>query len=64
MGESLTGVITGVEPFGFFVLGVEIPAEGLVPVDSLQDDQYDYEDAIHALTGRASGQEFHLGRCR
>ena len=35
-----TSVITGVEDFGLFAQGVELPAEGLIPIDTLRDDQY------------------------
>ncbi len=61
IGEKMAAVITGVESFGFFVLGLEIPAEGLVHVESLEDDQYDYDDSIHALQGRHHGHAFSLG---
>jgi ribonuclease R len=61
VGETLKGVITGVEEFGFFVQGVELPAEGLVHVSSLQDDFYRYERASHSLTGHRAGNAFRLG---
>jgi ribonuclease R len=61
IGEELSGVITGVEEFGFFVQGVELPAEGLVHVSSLQDDFYNFERRSHSLTGRRAGNAFRLG---
>lgn len=61
IGEQLSGVITGVEEFGFFVQGVELPAEGLVHVSSLQDDFYHFERRSHSLTGRRAGNAFRLG---
>ncbi len=33
IGEEMDAVITGVEDFGLFAQGVELPAEGLVHVD-------------------------------
>ena len=33
IGEKMTAVVTGVESFGLFVQGIELPAEGLVHVD-------------------------------
>jgi ribonuclease R len=50
-----------VEPFGLFVQGLAIPAEGLVPLDSLPDDAYRYDKASHTLSGRRPGRSFRLG---
>lgn len=61
VGEELAAVITGVERFGLFCQGKELPAEGLVHVRSLPSDQYDYDDRGHTLTGRQSGVTFRLG---
>ena len=61
IGKKFEAVVTGVESFGMFVMGLKIPAEGLVHLDSIEDDVYDYEDTIHALTGRSSGKTFSLG---
>ena len=38
-------MVTGVEDFGLFVQGIELPAEGLVHVASLDDDYYRYDRA-------------------
>ena len=54
-------MVTGVEPFGLFVQGLAIPAEGLVPLDSLPDDIYRYDKASHTLAGRRPGRSFRLG---
>ena len=61
IGEELTANITGVERFGLFCQGKELPAEGLVHVRSLPPDQWDYDDRGHTLTGRRSGVIFRLG---
>lgn len=61
IGEELDGVITGVEQFGFFVQGLELPADGLVHVSSLSDDFYHFERASHSLSGRREGNAFRLG---
>ncbi len=61
IGEELAANITGVERFGFFCQGKELPAEGLVHVRSLPADQWDYDDRGHTLTGRRSGVVFRLG---
>ncbi len=61
IGERMEAVITGVEPFGLFAQGVELPAEGLVSIQSLLDDIYDYDADSHSLTGRRAGNRFQLG---
>jgi ribonuclease R len=61
IGHEMDAVVTGVEPFGLFVQGLEIPAEGLVPLESLPDDAYRYDRASHTLAGRRAGQSFRLG---
>ncbi len=61
VGEEMDAVVTGVEPFGLFVQGLVIPAEGLVPIDTLPDDVYRYDRASHTLSGRRAGQSFRLG---
>ena len=57
----MDAVVTGVEEFGLFAQGIELPAEGLIHVSSLADDFYRYEKASHRLTGHRSGNSFRLG---
>ena len=62
VGEQMEGYITGVERWGFFVRGTQIPAEGLVHITSLPpDDIYDYDQPAMALIARRSGDVFRLG---
>jgi len=60
-GEEMNAVVTGVEPFGLFVQGLELPAEGLVSLESLPDDSYRFERTSHTLIGRRAGNSFRLG---
>jgi ribonuclease R len=61
IGETITAVITGVESFGIFVQGIEVPAEGLLPVTSLPPDSYQYERESRLMTGFKEGNQFRLG---
>ncbi|MEX0610531.1 MAG: VacB/RNase II family 3'-5' exoribonuclease, partial [Pirellulales bacterium] len=61
IGMELDGVITGVENFGLFVTGVEIPAEGFIHISSLTDDFYRYDRAGHVIAGFRSGNSYRLG---
>ena len=53
--------ITGVKEFGFYCQGIELPAEGLVPIATLAEDFYDYEQSAHSLIGRRTGHQYRLG---
>jgi ribonuclease R len=61
IGEEMDAVITGVEQFGLFAQGIELPAEGLIHVTSLADDYYQYDRRSHTLSGRQSENQFRLG---
>jgi ribonuclease R len=61
IGETMDGIITGVEDFGLFVQGIELPAEGLVHVDTLDDDFYRFDSRTHSLAGYRSGNRYRLG---
>ncbi len=60
-GQTMEAVVTGVEPFGLFVQGIELPAEGLVAAEALPPDNYRYERSSHTLIGRRAGNSFRLG---
>ena len=61
VGEKMDAIITGVESFGVFVQGIEIPAEGLIPLDSLPSDSYRYERNTRTLSGHKAPNQFRLG---
>jgi len=61
IGEQFDAVITGVESFGIFAQGIELPAEGLIHVNAMRDDHYDYDSATHSLVGRRAGNALRLG---
>ncbi len=61
IGESLAGVISGVNPDGFYVRGIKFPAEGFVSLRTLPDDRYRFEKQGQMLEGFRSGNRFRLG---
>lgn len=61
IGEEMDAVVTGVQQFGLFAQGIELPAEGLVHVTSLQDDYYRYDKTTHSLTGYRKDNAYRLG---
>ena len=61
VGQTLTGTISGVQSYGFFV---EVPpshVEGLVHVSSLKDDWYEYRSRQNKLVGRKNRRAYMLG---
>jgi ribonuclease R len=61
IGAEMDAVVTGVESYGLFVEGVELPAQGLVRVETLRDDRYRFDRASHTLSGFRAGNSFRLG---
>ena len=61
VGEEMEAVVSGVEPFGLFAQGIEIPVEGLIPVDNLPDDSYQYDRSARTLSGYHSENQYRLG---
>jgi len=61
IGDKMQAVVTGVERFGLFAQGIEMPAEGLIHIRSLHDDYYHFDRTTHSLEGRKANNRFQLG---
>lgn len=61
LGETFTGVISGVAEFGFWVQIPENGAEGLIKLRDLMDDSYSYDKSTHAVYGSRTGKRYQLG---
>lgn len=61
VGETFSGVISGVTNFGVFVLLDDLYVEGLLHITSLPRDYYEFDMVKHALRGRARGKSYKLG---
>lgn len=61
IGQTFTGVVTGVIEAGIFVAEKESRAEGLIHVSTLENDYYTYDQKHYALVGRSSKKRFTLG---
>ena len=59
--DVFDGVISGVQEFGLFVEIKENACEGLVPMRSMMDDFYVYDEENYRIVGKHSGKSFMLG---
>jgi ribonuclease R len=60
IGQEFKGVVSGVTDWGIFV-ELENKCEGLVPVSSLDDDFYIFDEKNYCLVGRHTQQKYQLG---
>jgi ribonuclease R len=61
VGESFTGTVSAVVPFGIFVALDEVYVEGLVHVSDLGQDYFHFEPARHLMIGERTRRIFRLG---
>lgn len=61
-GGIFKGVISSVVSFGFFVELTEYQVEGLVHVETLEDDYYMFDETRLLLRGRKNKKIFHPGQ--
>ncbi|MGZ4826735.1 MAG: ribonuclease R family protein [Terriglobales bacterium] len=61
VGEEFDALIISVTKFGFFVELHEMFIEGLVPLSSLSDDHYAYNDATKQIVGQRTRKKYSLG---
>jgi ribonuclease R len=61
IGETLATRITGVAKFGFFAQVVGLGGDGLVPVSTLGDERFVYDDATRVLEGIETGTRYTAG---
>lgn len=58
IGENYPGIISGLNQRGLFVM-LENTAEGIINIDRLPDDDYEYDDTTFSLIGK--NNRFRLG---
>jgi ribonuclease R len=61
VGAQFEGRIRGVTRAGLFVELSESGADGFVPISTIGEDFYEFEESRHRLVGRSTGEVFRLG---
>jgi ribonuclease R len=61
VGNVYEGIISGVTSFGLFVELTRYLIEGLVPLSSLTDDYYSFDEENYRHVGKNSGTVYRLG---
>lgn len=60
IGEAFDGVVSGVMGFGMFV-ELDNSVEGLVRVENMRGDYFEFDEAANTLTGKRSGKRYRIG---
>ncbi|HEY7405539.1 MAG TPA: VacB/RNase II family 3'-5' exoribonuclease [Candidatus Angelobacter sp.] len=61
VGEDFDSLVVSVTKFGFFVELTELFIEGLVPLNSLTDDNYAYHDNTRQIIGARTKKSYSIG---
>jgi ribonuclease R len=61
IGENFDGLIISVTKYGFFVELTDLFVEGLVPLNTLEDDHYTYHEDTRQIIGQRSRKTYSLG---
>jgi ribonuclease R len=61
IGEDFDGLIISVTKFGFFVELTDLFVEGLVPLNTLDDDRYTYHEDTRQIIGQRTRKTYGLG---
>jgi ribonuclease R len=60
VGETFTGTVSAVVPFGIFVVLDDLYVEGLVHVSDLGSEYFQYSEPMHELRGERTGLRYRL----
>ncbi len=61
IGEVFKGSITGLTEWGIYVEMEENFCEGMIPLKSIKDDRYIFDEKEYIIYGKNSGTEFNIG---
>ena len=61
LGEEFDGLVVSVTRFGFFVELNDLFIEGLVPIDSLEEDHYTFRENTRQIIGSRTRKTYSIG---
>ena len=61
LGDEFEALIISLTRHGFFVELIDLFVEGMVPVESFNDDRYVYRERLRAIVGERSKRAYRLG---
>lgn len=61
IGHEFNGIITGLTSWGIYIEIIENKCEGMVSLDSMSDDHYQFDDENYMLVGKRTGNEYNMG---
>ena len=61
IGETFSGIISGVSDWGIYVEIEENKCEGMVYIKDIEDDKYYYSEQQQAILGRKTNKKYRLG---
>ena len=61
IGEEYSAVISGVTEWGLYAEINDNKCEGMIPMRTLQDDYYEFDDANYCIIGRRPRRKFTIG---
>lgn len=62
LGKEFDGIVSQVTKFGVFVLLRQYDVDGLVKIDDLGDDRFEFDAENMILIGHHSGQKYEIGQ--
>jgi exoribonuclease R len=61
LGETFSGIVSGITEHGVFVRLTENQCEGMVSIQSMENDRYYFDADKFVLVGRKTGKTLQLG---
>jgi len=61
VGEEFAALVLNPTKYGLFVELTDMFVEGLVPIDTLRDDRYTWQENSHEIVGEGWGRKFRAG---
>ncbi len=61
IGASFQGVVNGMNKWGIFVELVDTKIEGLIPINSMDDDRYRYDEKTNRIVGARYKEVYEFG---